>query len=111
MNASGPSLDRIEARRYNLRTLKKPDYIYPVIQEKLKHDESSPTEASTDLDSETDSDKTILITPANSDHEPEPVGVDPPEDCPIPKGQFHTKTFVKKLASPVPKKHIMELSV
>ena len=105
MNASGPSLDRIEAWRYNLKSLKKPDYTYPVIQEKLKHKESSSTEDNTESDSESDSDKTILVTPANSDQEPGPVGVDPPEDCPVPKGQFHTKTFgVKKPASPVPKK-------
>ena len=105
MNASGPSLDRIEAWRYNLRSLKKPDYTYPVIQEKLKHEESSSTEDNTESDSESDSDKTILVTPANSNQEPRPVGVDPPEDCPVPKGQFHTKTFgVKKPASPVPKK-------
>ena len=74
VNASDPSLDRIEARRYNLRPLKKPDYTYPVIQEKLKHEESSSTEDNTESDSESDSDKTILITPVNSDQEPGPVG-------------------------------------
>ena len=60
----------------------------------MKHEESSSTEDNTEPDSESDSDKTILITPVNSDQEPRPVGADTPEDRPVPKGHFIPKLLV-----------------
>ena len=70
----------------------------------MKRESSTPSETSSD----TDSDKAILVTLTHSDQDIPDTGdtqPDPPMGDPVPKGQFHTKTFgVKRPSSPVHKK-------
>ena len=104
VNADGPLEDRMEACVYNLRKQKRLDYTYPVIQEKLKHESSTESETS----SEMDSDKIIIVTPTQSNQDradAEGTQSDPPLVNPIPKGRFRMETFgVKRPSSPVHKK-------
>ena len=83
---SEPSKERQDARRYNLRKPKQPDYTYPIVPEKS----TQSAESEIDTESSISSDETIIDTNATVDNtkddEQEPSSK-------VPKGKFVTETF------------------